>query len=99
MSRVILNEEGFDLVSDGGEQIARVDWLELDRIEVYNFDLICLDFFIGTQSATVTEEDSAFEDLVPQLIANLDLEDPDWFEKAQRPAGPRFLVYDREQGY
>lgn len=99
MSRILQDDAGFDLVSDTGEQIARVDWLDLDRIEAYNFELICLDFFTGDRSATVTEEDQGFEDLAPQLIAHLDLENPDWFEKVQRPAGPRFVVYDRELGY
>lgn len=99
MSRITQDDEGFDLISDGGEQIARVEWLELDRVEAYNFDLICLDFFTGENAVTVTEDDLGFEDLAPQLIAHLDLENPDWFEKVQRPSGPRFLVFDREEGY
>src|SRR5688572_10821871 len=99
MSRILQDDDGFDLVSDTGEPIARVEWLELDRIEAYNFDLICLDFFSGDQSVTVSEDDQGFEDLAPQLIAHLDLEIPDWFEKAQRPSGPRFVVFDRELGY
>lgn len=99
MSRIIQDDEGFELISDGGETIARVEWLELDRIEAYNFELICLDFFSGDKSVTVNEDDLGFEDLAPQLIAHLDLESPDWFEKVQRPRGPRFLVFDREEGY
>ena len=99
MSRIVIDAEGFDLLSDAGERIARVEWLELDRIETYNSDLICLDFYSGEESATVTEDDLGFEDLVPQLIANLDLEDPDWFNLIQRPGSERLLVFDREEGY
>ena len=101
MGRITLNEAGFDLTSDSGEQIASVEWLEIDRIEAYNIDLICLDFFSGEETATVNEDDAGFEDLAPQLIANLDLEDPDWFQRAMRPAtsAERILVFDRDEGY
>jgi hypothetical protein len=99
MSRIQIDEEGFELVSDGGEPIAQVVWLDLDRVEAHNVDLISLDFFSGDQFATVTEDDFGFEDLAPQLIANLDLEDPDWFQAIQRPGTERLLIYDREEGY
>jgi hypothetical protein len=99
MSRIIVDAEGFELLSDGGETIAKVVWMDLDRIDAYNSDLICLDFFSGDQSATITEDDLGFEDLVPQLIANLDLEDPEWFQTVLRPGGERILVFDREAGY
>lgn len=95
----MIDADGFELASDSGEAIARIEWLELDRIEAYNSELICLDFFAADRSATVTEDDLGFEDLVPQLIANLDLEDPDWFNVIQRPGTERFLVFDREAGY
>lgn len=99
MSRVLIDVDGFNLISDSGEPIAHVEWTDVDRIESYNIDLICLDFFKGDSFATVTEEDMGFEDLVPQLIANLDLEDPDWFNNIQRPGERRILVFDRDAGY
>lgn len=99
MSRILIDPDGFELVSDSGEAMARIEWLELDRVEAYNVELICLDFFAGERSVTVTEEDLGFEDLVPQLIANLDLEDPNWFNAIQRPGESRLLVFDREAGY
>ena len=99
MGRVLIDAEGFELTSDAGEAMARVVWLELDRVEAYNLDLICLDFFAGEQAVTVTEDDLGFEDLVPQLIANLDLEAPDWFNAIQRPGEKRLLVFDREADY
>ena len=99
MSRIVIDSEGFALVSDSGEPISRVEWLDLDRVEAYNVELICLDFFAGERFATVTEDDLGFEDLVPQLIANLDLEDPNWFNVIQRPGENRVLVYDRDAGY
>lgn len=101
MGRILIHPEGFELVSDAGEPIARVDWLDLDRIEAFNIDLICLEFYSAEKMALITEEDLGFEDLAPQLIANLDLEDPDWFNEAIKPRGPnhRILVYDRDAGY
>jgi len=99
MSRIALEDGGFELVSDAGESIASVDWDGLDRIEAYNVDLICLDFFSGDAFATVTEDDLGFDELAPQLIANLDLEATDWFERIQRPGEERVLVYDREAGF
>ena len=98
MSRINLSVEGFELVSDGGECIASVVWLDLDRVEAHNDDLISLEFVSGESEVVVTEEDLGFEDLAPQLIANLDLENPDWFEAIMRP-GQRILVYDHELGY
>lgn len=101
MSRIIILPDGFELTSDAGERIAAVDWTLLDRIEAYHVEIICLDFFSEDQLVSVNEEDWGFEDLVPQLIANLDLENPDWFGEILRPAleSNRILVFDREAGY
>jgi hypothetical protein len=106
MSRISIEADGFTLTSDSGEAIATVEWSEVDRIEGFlsdfvSEDQICLEFFCGEKTVMVTEDDQGFEDLAPALIANLDLEDPNWFgEVMGRQLLPRRkLIYDREEGY
>lgn len=106
MSRLEINEGGFTLTSESGELVGSVLWPEVATIVAVQRqnmepDELCLDFETDSGTVTVSEFDQGFEDLAGALIANLDLENPNWFEEAIRPAIQikPVLVYDREAGY
>jgi len=106
MSRLILDDQGFELTSDSGERVGTVQWSAIAHITAIQRptmepDEVCLDFEIGEQTVTVSELDTGFEELVGALYPQLDIEYPNWYAEAIKPSIQLkpVLVYDREAGY
>lgn len=103
MSRLTTDEDGLVLTSSGGEEIGRLKWDDVYRIEAYKTDAvtvdqICLDFETTEGIVTITEDDEGFHEIPGLLLTLYDVADLDWYEAVMKPAfePKRTLVYDRD---